>query len=410
MEWLPFPGDGSSASMILSIDRGQDRRLYALELDPKPEAFEPPLVFDDDAQLVALLFSERLSALGLEPGPLEPAPPPNQSLAELPIEASYVASLQQGRAPAWTVLNEIEESLLDFLVPRLDTRCLEFEQEILIKAPGTMHHFMIPLPGGEVLAGYDSTIVHVADGMIVETATLAELTSATRTSTAIFVLGDALYRLSLDPIRLEHRAEAPRGSDRPDWMSAGTYDEIFGLSRNGIFVRFDGARWTSLGSLVIEGNDLSKGGALWLGPGEGAVANPSSNTIARWDGTLHHDFVEMDSFGFGAAVLSPRFGPVVIDVRWGLFYQYEEEGSWIALPFMGDTPQVQALTDFREGLAWGTATGLVGYATERTSCASMPAMDASEVYELAPLGDGLLAGYTDLNTDYVLVYFRPTEK
>ena len=109
-------------------------------------------------------------------------------------------------------------------------------------------------------------------------------------------------------------------------------------------------------------------------------------------------------------VLSPRFGPVVIDVRWGLFYRYEQEGSWIGLPFMGDAPQVQALTDFRGGLAWGTATGLVGYATERTSCASMPVMDASEVFELATLGDGLLAGYTDLNTDYVLVYFRPTEK
>ena len=68
---------------------------------------------------------------------------------------------------------------------------------------------------------------------------------------------------------------------------------------------------------------------------------------------------------------------------------------------------MQALTDFGGGIAWGTGRGDVGYGTLEVDCGSEPALESSEVFDLTTLGDGLLVGYQDRNSDYLLLYFRP---
>jgi hypothetical protein len=410
--WLPYPGDGTSPSMILAIERGREHRFFAIDLEQKPDAFEPGVAFgEDEARIIALMLPDRLADLRLSPGPLEPAPVPHQRLGELRMDASYLAVLHEGVAFEWTPLGTIDAAILDFPVPQRDERCARLEQEIILRHPDTTNHFLVPLAGGEALAGYGNTVSRLtAGGAVAESATLAGLISATRTSTAIFVLADALYRASIDPLRFERLADFPAGATKPDWMSAGTHDQIFAFAGDGSFSYFDGRSFRLLDDLRIDGDGVGNGGALWLAPGEGAAVSPSNGNIVRWDGALHEDFVLENVLGFGAGLRSERFGAVIIDDRWGQLFFYDGGGLWRFLSILGGAPRVQALTDFRDGLAWGTSTGLVGYATERYSCPSVPVLDGSEVFELSALGDGLVAGYIDRNTDYVLIYFRPSEK
>jgi hypothetical protein len=400
--------------MILAVERGNELRAWAVELDPKPTAIQPPIALaNETAQITALTFDRPLAELGLPPGPLAEAPMPNRLLRSLEFD-TFRADVAFGTVVGeWNAIEAPSEAVLDLRVPlgpdALD--CPAFDQIVLTRHPRAPGNFLIDLEDGGALAGYGDTIVRfAADGSMIETAQLELIRSATRTSTSIFVVaGDRLFRASLDPLAFAPIAVVPIEVGNTNWISAGPRDEIFSFSSGAEFGFFSNGAWRAIANLPREGSDVSSGGALWLGPGEGAAINSGDSEIARWDGTLHYDIVHTDVLGFGAAAIT-AFGAIAVETVFGQLFRHEGGGVWIDLG-IGQLPRnVQALTEYRDGIAWGSAAGLVGHATEAGDCGGEPVSDASEVLELTRLGDGLLVGHQDRNNDYLLIYFRPRQK
>ncbi len=411
---LPFPGDGSAKAMILAFEDGPTLQLFAVDLDPALSAFEPPIALSGgSAQLTALLLPRSLAEMRLVPGPLQPAAPPNRPLSELSVYAAFTTTILGAKAEAWSPIDAAGQTILEFPIP-LDSdmfACPEFEQRTLGEYPWGFGSVLLTLADGGAFAAHGTTALRIAaDGTITETATVPPVSCGTNTSTTIYLLADRTYRVEVDPIRLTAIGELNPEVGEQQWISAGSNGEIFSFSGTGQFGYFDGASWRLIDTLPVEGDGVSKGGALWLGPGEGAVANPAQARLTRWDGEVHLDLVGENAIGFGAATTTTRFGPVVIDTRFGGIYRYEGRAQWTLVPIQGAPPEVEALTEYGGGLAWGSQAGTVGLATPDGDCGSEPGMELSKVHALTRLGDGLLVGGEDTHRAWRWVLFRPRQK
>lgn len=398
--------------MLLAFERSAQPEIYAYDLEPRPTAIQPPATFDGDRQVrvTALLVQEPLEDLGLAEGLVSPSPAPSRPLGELTADR-YEATLGEGTLSDWTPASGTSTALLSFPLPddADQPRCPTFEQTILMDEPFGCCTVAVGLEDGTVLVGRNGHIVHLdTDGSVLGMVEIPDAYSGARGPSGVFVLGtEKLYRVSLDPLGFEAIAEGP-GIEDPRWGSAGENDQIFLLNSLGDFSFFDGSAWRKITTFDIQSSTLGKGGALWLADRHGAAVLPSHGTIQRWDGVeLHQDVVSPQEISFGAATTTARYGPIATGTRYGEVFQFTPEG-WERLPFELP-PRVQTVTQYRDGIAYGTESGLAGYAAPITTgldCQPVQVREMSEVFEILPLGEALLVGGVDRNNRFRWVALR----
>lgn len=401
VEVLPLPS--RSPTIILAFEEGEKLEMFAYDWPDgagirSTRSLEP----DDRVALTALLFDDRLEDLGVTPGLIAPSPVPHRRIV---ADEAFVATYTLGELSGWTPgLPSVAVREFPFPDRSLDL-CRPFEWRILTEQPRSGGSIALGLGDGSALVAYGRHFIHFApDGAIVEEADNEGLAGAS-SGAGIFVAGRDLHRVDVRPLRFDFLAPIPDEIGSVIWMSAGDAGELFTFTGKGEFGRYDGGAWSLLATLPITGNDISKGGVLWLGPGTGAALNPASSSIARWEGGIVTDPTP-EEMGFGAAAITRRFGPIAVGTRLGGVLTYAGLGNWVPV-LMRVPARVQVIAEFGDGVAYGTQAGTFGLAFEAITCPETPVGDFSEVFEIAPLGDGLIAGGITVGSTWRWISLEP---
>ncbi len=379
IERLPFPADGEL--MVLATKSGEDVSVEVFDLDTP--AIRLSRAFEDAATLTAAVYAVRPP--GLSPGRLAPIAPPRDPL---PPGAYFTAELREGRLDGWTEQSDRPAVLEPYGTPHAE-RCPQLENQPVRRTASDHFPITVALDDGTALIGANDELMRIdVEGVIVETATLADVRTAARgPSGAVIATRDALLRVELGPLRFEPIVDFP-ADDYLRWIDVGESMQIAMLSNRGDVHLFDGTKVEHLAQLELPGFTFSKGGVLWLGPGQVAASAGVINSIWRWDGAAaNQDVPESVEFSFGTALAS-RLGPLVTGSTTGEVYAYRGPGRWETLD-IGLIPQVQVLADYDGGLFYADDSGRIGWADGEVEC-PMSFEGIREIWAAAPLGDGLI--------------------
>lgn len=335
--------------MIIALSSdGRYRAAYASDIEPAgiprdPIRFAVP--GDRDVDLYALLYGCPLASLGLSGGP-QRIGASSSARSELPMAAgTWLASSRDGSLSRWAASSERRPTGLERV--SVETRapfepCVRFSvRELPLPASrGESGAFGVYLGGQAILSATDRGKFYRV------TSTSAAALTHISTSTphhGAFVAGDGEVWLfgegraaRGDPSRgfVSVGSESPGRSGsfiRVDGARGGAPFEIYTVSDDRVFARFDGRAWTEIARGSRGEGAAWRIGVAWVRTGEAIASGLERGVIHRYkDGVVTIEPFEDPPVDV-ATILSatPERGQVAVTDGGRLLVF--ENGAWIAL-------------------------------------------------------------------------------
>lgn len=180
--------------------------------------------------------------------------------------------------------------------------------------------------------------------------------------------------------------------------------ELFALTDQRAFLRFDGERWAELGRLAGDGpsNPLdrrSSGGVLWLDPGR-AVAYQHTNELLYFDGTQVESLETpplLGSLRLLGGLRSQEHGILLSMESTGILGAPSIEGPWTTFFAYGKERMIKLL-EFEGNLILGMRAQVEAYQPLRGICDSVATRNRRSTRLIAPFSGTstlLVAGFED---------------
>lgn len=415
-EWLEWTGRPGMQSMV-AVVRGPRQASVgtAAETERMPVRV---LAHPQATHLELLFYAQTLGELGLDRGPVDPTATCRRScdLAEPPLREVY--ALESSGLEPVAAAGELEDSVLDLLVPdraaRCGAQCLDLESTVLPLEYGRFVRLTIPLPDGRIAFIQDdgsSQLVTPEGAMTpgcrlpVPPAEQLAYPAGTWTDPAGTVwvsledgalLGVPLSELPAPgPCPVETATVGPGG--RTLYHLAGDPDpeapmEVVALTSDRSFWRFREDRWQMLGRLTGEGPGLHRradlrrtGGVFWLGPGR-AAAFQWEQEILHVDGPTA-ELIQVPSSDAGslfiAGARSEEHGFLIGMRDLGVIRAQDLRGPWTLLPRYS-AQRLGSVVPFRGQLLLASRLQLEVYQDKLGPCDRVDMVNADYIRLVTP--------------------------
>lgn len=290
---LEIPGTRGMQSLVLAVEYLGRLEVTAIRLGDPEQRRDLPYIDDlsDDVFLSALLYGEDLEELGLPAGPLDPSDAPRFA-RPLPgsFSAAFEARVVDGRPEPWLEIQGLDPRLAAFRFRGDIDRCATFDAQIFDLGTRLEITALASVDASSVLVALPSTLyVYDRTGVTSTTAVRGFFAQAAyRAIDGRIWLGGSNGELWVghprDGFSLASRSplggairwlDGPRGSEP---------FELFTLTRDGGFARFDGSAWTEIPTFARNDPERENkdGGLLWIGPRRALAVPPQDPAFAQY--------------------------------------------------------------------------------------------------------------------------------
>jgi hypothetical protein len=365
-----------------------------------------PVDLEPDAAgwIEALAFDRSLSELGIDPGPIESVAFGAPIVSEA---ALFTADFQGTETGAWQEGQERSSQIDDIRLPfdtdctrievidsfQLDTRAdhaftlaLERERAVVAQVDGIV--YLVEPSGPQEITDIAlprplTDVVQLGDGSLLFSGTMGRIfTGRITTSTGS------------SPLRIEGELLTAIGTDQRIMKFTGGREggllELFALTQDGGFHRYDGSTWRELHQFGVAFTTVCE--VVRTRPGLAYAASDDKAEIVRFRDGVVEPFSPPDLLnGVPALAHFEQIGLVASRSEGGL-YVLRDMMDWELLEGSPIALNVYTFEWLESSFLFGGAFGLVSeYRLADGYCPALQ-IGAGSVREMTPFGDGLLLG------------------
>ena len=377
--WLPFPPLNQAQTLMVGVDGADGTQLHVVDLAAAPASLSFPLG-EQPFTARALLYTERVEAMGMTAGVMTSLDTPAEALEPLPQPRDiFAVEVPVGSTEArWRITDDLGASLSSF---RHDPAplCFELDAETVALQTVAGSKYAVAIDGNTALIGVRTGEAFLVDADRTVTKLTGRpptyFTAAVRADDGLLWLGDSLgrvYRGTVGPgFAVDFVSRAP--VTKEIWFmavgeAADGEVELFIIDELGTFLRFHRGQWERLHRFTDTGDNRKMGGVVRLGPSRAIAAWLADGHVVWYEGGAARREV-VHQFDGLTAINVLDDGAILVGTAGGELVRWQPDTSWRALPYPKLNRWVQQIAPYPGGFIFGTAFGaLIPYLFGAASC------------------------------------------
>ncbi len=289
---LELPSTGDARTLVIAVDHVGSKRYLVVDLSDQKTPNLPVLdPLGDEARFELALYAETVEELELSAGTLIAEKDPFRAVPLPEAETYFETAVDAGRAIEWSS-PETRPPLLDALRMRSETEvCARFEITVVELPFSNFYRFIVPDGDGIIVSEHATRkLYRVSRTQSRELLTLPEVAVA-----GYRAPDGELFLGCTGAVTLRGPPEGPYTETSS--MSPGSYFapmrlagptapaaplELYALSVESAFYRFDGETWERLVEGTAEDRLSDPAGLLWRSPGRAVVVLPQRDVATAY--------------------------------------------------------------------------------------------------------------------------------